>query len=109
MSFHVGQRVICVRAVYPALAEHYSYIKNWPVKDTIYTIRAIEADGDLVGVRLHEIVNPPTLTTQGVCEPGFTGEWFRPLTERKTDISVFTEILDRENDKRRIKPPAEVS
>lgn len=37
----------------------------------------------------------------GVWCAGFNASWFRPITEKKTPIDVFTQILDRVNGKNR--------
>lgn len=82
MSFRVGQRVVCVddkpRLVAPVLVR----------RGHIYTVTDVfETWSGLVGVLLAE-VDPGLL-------PGWHADRFRPITERKTDISVFTEILNR--------------
>ena len=42
---------------------------------------------------LEEIINPPCPYYEGTFEPSFFSLHFRPVTERKTDISVFTDAL----------------
>ena len=44
---------------------------------------------------LEEIVNPPYRYVEGTFEPSFFPSHFRPLAERKTDISLFTAMLYR--------------
>ena len=97
MSFHVGQRVVCVNDEWQDWWPHYEYWwPHKPIKGHIYTIRAVRYDpirkGD--GVLLYEIHNPERLWGDGnTGEGGFMAYKFRPLTERKTDISVFKRIL----------------
>jgi hypothetical protein len=45
------------------------------------------------GVRLHEIRNPDVKYCDGTTECAFDVRGFRPVTERKTDISVFKRML----------------
>ena len=45
-------------------------------------------------ILLEELVNPPSLYVEGTFEPSFNFSHFRPLVERRTDISIFTRILD---------------
>ena len=82
--FRVGQKVVCVDAEgSPSL-----------VKNKIYTISHIRSKahshwrgqfGFWIGLFLHE-TNPRF-------SGGFAPQRFRPVVERKTDISVFTEML----------------
>jgi hypothetical protein len=67
-----------------------------PVVGEIYTIRAVTASRRWLGeqvVKLVEISNPP----RSCGEVWYQGTGFRPIVERKTDISVFEEILRRES------------
>lgn len=96
MNFRVGQKVVCVDM------NTYGRLSRWkgervPNADQVYTIRAVfvSDDGlDEVGVLLEEIRNPINWTGQ---EFGFLASRFRPVVERKTDISTFTKILDDVN------------
>lgn len=77
--FYSGQKVVCVDDS-PSMWGDDSGVK----KGEIYTILEVLFDGE--GVTLWEI------NTQ----PSYVGYWahrFRPITEKKTDISVFQEIL----------------
>jgi len=90
MTFRVGQKVVCIRGPFGCYVEG----KKQPNMGELYTIRAIYTDvlrpqyG--VGLHLEEIENPTSLDGK---EPGFYSSRFRPVVERKTDITVFTEIL----------------
>lgn len=72
---------------------------NVPKPGGTYTIREVYVDPATkeIGIRLVEVVNAP-ITTDGyssiLMEVGWCWYEFRPLTERKTDISVFTKILE---------------
>jgi hypothetical protein len=46
------------------------------------------------GILLEEISNPPCPYFEGTFEPSFFPSHVRPFTDRKTDISVFKEMLN---------------
>jgi hypothetical protein len=89
MTFHVGQKVVCVNASgLEAVARRLSV--DVPKQGAVYTIRSFYISD---GVFLEEVRNPPN--------PGYP-EWdiaawhawrFRPI--RETDISIFTAMLNR--------------
>jgi hypothetical protein len=89
--FHVGQKVVCVSG--------RSHKREWcgetdVVVGAIYTIRAIYTEVMQprlgVGLVFEEIIHPAGPRGR---EPGFYSSRFRPIVERKTDISVFTKML----------------
>jgi len=98
--FHEGQKVICVEDDFIIPGWALGLNINFPVKGQIYTIKAIYVyphhDETYYGFVLHEIVNKwfPFLSVSNG-QPTFSSECFRPLEEQKTDISVFTQILDK--------------
>ena len=68
---------------------------NLPVLNGIYTIRDF-VPADVYGpeqIRLVEIRNPSGGRWE--YEPSFAPKRFRPAVERKTDISIFTEMLTK--------------
>jgi hypothetical protein len=88
MSFHVGQKVACIddRPSGP-------WTRRWLVLHCVYTVARIlppidpeyqDHLGSTFGVDLLEIPDKPN---------GFGGLRFRPIIERKTDISIFTAML----------------
>lgn len=90
-NFHVGQKVVCIKASWRP-AQGSMRAANAPHYGRVYEISGLDFDGDrlfleLVGCELH-----PELCTQS-----FEAGAFRPVIERKTDISIFTEILHRAN------------
>lgn len=90
--FRVGQKVVCVKG---PLLKNSNTIQ--PKIGEIYTIREIYVDplgGE--GLRLVEIICPKH--SSGM-EYGYFRSRFRPVVERKTDISVFTEILKTKRNK----------
>jgi hypothetical protein len=89
MTFHVGQKVVCVKAEWSDLNGETA-----PVAGGIYTIRAIITyPDDFAGLLLVEIINAPRYYAEGLFECDFIATKFRPIVERKTDISIFTAML----------------
>lgn len=91
--FHVGQKVVCVDGA-PDLSG-LTLLGTWdasklPTKGQIYTITQVGIfhvwdSQKRPCVHVSEIVRPPD-------QPVWAHR-FRPVAERKTDISVFTEML----------------
>ncbi len=75
--FCVGMKVVCTNDDgWP----DPSLLPTTPVRGGVYTIRrvGITPDGG-IGVKVHEIVNPPIRTKWGnISEPGFSASRFRP-------------------------------
>lgn len=97
MSFHVGQKVVCVDDVYES--RNWKFIPNRPVKNGIYHIRDIRESYYGIGFLLREIVNPPHpfgLWDHGGREGIFPSWRFRPLQERSTEtgMSILRSLLN---------------
>jgi hypothetical protein len=62
----------------------------------VYRIRAIvDGPANGPGLLLEELMNPVVQFPDGlVAEPRFSIAFFRPVVERKTDISIFIRMLD---------------
>jgi hypothetical protein len=73
--FRVGQKVVCVDA------------RGTLQKDAIYTVLGIELAPS--GRTILQVDCPPDI---GGCS-GYYATRFRPIVERKTDISVFKAML----------------
>ena len=99
MTFHVGQKVVCINDQ----ADDQWDGETVPVKGVVYTIREIGEglahyggpDGPLIpnlGFRLEEIRNPKLrkLNHEPI-EVWFAWQQFRPV--QTTDISVFEAML----------------
>lgn len=90
-NFQVGQKVVCIKRGRWSGVEVCS-----PKYGDILTIRAItkscrEAEP---GLMFEEIKNPEMVFGCGcLCEPDFSVWRFRPITKKKTDISIFTAML----------------
>lgn len=90
MTFRVGQKVVCMDAATPRLASIVRWIfgMGWPlVSGAAYTVERLAVVFNQEVVVLVEVKNAALL------EGAFRRNRFRPVVERKTDISVFTEIL----------------
>jgi hypothetical protein len=92
MTFRVGQRVVCVDA---SRGRPLRGARATLVKNAIYTIRKIEIWNDVTGVYLEEIIEPvlDVWLDRGPTEPCWRLSRFRPVVERKTDISIFKRLL----------------
>lgn len=93
MNFRVGQKVVCVDASpKPTLGIAWTF-ESLPIREgEIYTIVGTETRGGFLGVYLHEVKsNGPPFNDGG--ERSFWPFRFRPIIEKKTDISIFTEML----------------
>lgn len=95
MTFRIGQKVVCIRDDWRTVLGEVR-----PVKGCVYTIRSLSVDerGDLF-LRLHEIINQPHRYAERSGECEFWSIAFRPVVERKTDISAFERMLTPSNTK----------
>jgi hypothetical protein len=92
MTFRIGQKVVCVDASDGVVGA--SMFSDRLVKGNIYTIRGFNSPdylNDTLGLLLEEIIGE--ISTSWDEEYGFRQNRFRPIVERKTDISVFTAML----------------
>jgi hypothetical protein len=93
MTFRVGQKVVCIDA--SGIKKSFEMCPNRPVKGCVYTVRSIFDDGLL----LEEVVNPPNMTWKSgeTGEAGWCFHRFRPIVERKDEIS-FTEGAPKDSE-----------
>lgn len=96
MSFHVGQKVVCVDTAerHRTLVPASTYLRV----GAVYTIRWVgecpyKPWDDGPTVRLEEIIRPDHVDIPEWNDFPFSATRFRPAIERKTDIGVFTEML----------------
>jgi hypothetical protein len=107
MRFYIGQRVVCVGG--RATSRSPAFWKAWreqhkiiiPQRGIVYTIRDTRMAKDgTQRARLMEIINPAVPFTDAPDqEPWFQSASFRPVVERKTDISIFTRMLTPEKER----------
>ena len=87
--FRVGQKVVCVNDEPSNLGGSRREV---PIKGHIYTVSA---------VGLTNILDPqqlPCILVEELERRPYEAHWasrFRPIIERKTDISIFREILSK--------------
>lgn len=93
LDWHVGMKVVCVDG-----SNRYASNIVLPKAGTVYTIRKIVASWPhwltakpKPAIWLEEIVRPVGL--HGVEHP-YGADRFRPVQTKKTDISIFTVMLD---------------
>lgn len=90
--FRVGQKVVCVDA-----RDTNSHGLPEIVEGGVYTIRWVGVDDYKLCVRLVEVprnaLAPPFTTPPEFLDWPFYASRFRPVVERKTDISIFTAML----------------
>jgi hypothetical protein len=95
-AFRVGQKVVCIEG----RPIGGSGFEIWPVEGAVYTVRELCISPWSAGVlmRLEEIHNAPIVYGRN----GIVSRWecafmvsrFRPIIERKTDISIFKAMLN---------------
>lgn len=86
MAFRVGQKVVCVDDKHPANPD------PMPIAGKVYTIRGFSrADFGEDGLLLEEVATG-ALHSNGN-ERGYMIRRFRPIVERKTDISCLKALL----------------
>lgn len=102
MAFYVGQKVCFVGDNEAPLSFYRGACKSndgvMPEYGEVYTVRSIFTQGARQGeylIRLDEIDNSRLKPfTVGGIEPGYPARCFRPIVERKTDISIFKAMLN---------------
>lgn len=86
MTFHVGQKVECIKAVHPEWDE-----PPFLTVGGVYTIENVyEPVEGQCALELVELPQPGN----ALVFPGFRAEHFRPIVERKTSIEVFERMLN---------------
>lgn len=103
MNFRIGQKVVCVDDANFAVDKDplgKRALPNRPIKGCVYTVRGF-VDHD--AIYLEEIRNPKNVKWgDGIGEGAFYAKRFRPIVERKTDISFAVEILRKATRKRSV-------
>lgn len=97
MTFHVGQKVVRVGSVgsgdisrEKARSMRYSF----PEMGAVVTIKTLNywPRGTILTFHEHDNSHIQRML-ESPYEPGFAAQNFRPIVERKTDISIFTAML----------------
>lgn len=89
--FYIGQKVVCVDD------SQETGISVPLTEGKIYEITSIRRKGDAIGIQVYGVNIERQIGRNMIYEDHFAAERFRPIIENKTDISVFTEILDDVN------------
>lgn len=90
--FRIGQKITCIAVL--ESSDALKFIPNRPVLNGVYTVRADALVYNEQYLLLEELHNPADDWSEiGYGEPPFWHGLFRPLVERKTDISIFTAML----------------
>lgn len=93
MTFYVGQKVVCVYAGGDPAFDDWDESERIVVGQ-IYTIRRVYIDHDGEDcVWLDEVQRSHLSRIDWGPDVGYGAYRFRPVVERKTDISIFEEIL----------------
>jgi hypothetical protein len=94
--FSVGQKVVCVKIGRGAYWAAHNKLTDANLGG-LYTIRDIFTGMDgRAALRFDEIHNRMHANGQ---EFGFWAHRFRPIVERKTDISIFTSMLHKKKER----------
>jgi hypothetical protein len=101
-NWFIGQEIVCLDD-FLAEKNYYSWFGKiyegiiYPEKDKIYTIRSISDFKNRICFHVKEIKNIDMDFYGGFHEVFFEDKHFAPLVKQKTDISIFTEILNKAN------------
>jgi hypothetical protein len=105
--FRIGMKVVCVNDEWKdanGIEIPGIYLVYMPIKNCVYTIRGIVPnlflDGS-AGLTFKEIAPITGPNISGGEE--YSARCFRPVIERKPDISCFVRILDKVNSKQSAK------
>src|SRR5581483_84243 len=100
MTFRIGQKVVRVGAMPTYEHAWAKRIKfSYPAVGEIVTIKTINNWPTGAILTFYEHDNSALAGNVSQIEPGFGAKHFRPIVERKTDISVFTQILRKASKK----------
>lgn len=102
-NFEVGQKVVCIHdGLVPPVGHILLHPIIFPQKGAVYTVRLVKVCWGIPGILLEEIPNQicKLMDMYGIvfeCDVIFNAECFRPVVTRKTDISIFTSMLNTTN------------
>ncbi len=94
MMFRVGQKVVGIGYNCGGDRDKLPPGANMPAVGSVYTIRSINEWSDVTLITLQEVDNRHLIGFDGYSlEPGYNIRAFRPIVERKTDISALKALL----------------
>lgn len=92
-----GNKVVCVRSPSTKFLRGH----EGPKVNQVYTIRSVSSGTNTfgeqaIGFRLVELVLPEWNTTDGIMEPLFSSDCFRPLVTKtiEEDMEIFAPLLN---------------
>lgn len=98
IHFHVGQKVVCVNDEWPeAVYRGQIFPPRVPMLNEVLTIVSISPatlSAPWVHLTFQEIEHCQRVGDVSA-DVGYGSEHFRPVVERKTDISIFTDMLTK--------------
>lgn len=97
LDWHVGMKVVAVGGGEdgPRSIKNKPSDAQMPKRGSVYTIRQMNMWPDGLTILLEELDNSHLIARGfGTIEPGFNAAKFRPVQTRKTDISIFTALLN---------------
>jgi hypothetical protein len=99
MTFRVGQKVVCVED-HDVVGTGVWYDDDRIARGEIYTIKRLWVD--ILGNPVCDLVerSRDTASNYWGFRLGYCRTRFRPIVEKKTDISIFTALLDPANHKK---------
>lgn len=88
-----GVKCVCVDNIIPIGPEVMQCLEA----GKMYTIRAVEHFEGGMGITVNEIVNPSFMYNEGISEPVYRLDRFRPLITRtqEQDVALFKSLLNK--------------
>lgn len=97
LDWHVGMKVVCIEM--NVRNADVRLFPDLPQKGRVYTVsRITTAFTGEIGIQLRE-VNTPIVGRKHKKQGLFPARWFRPVQKRKSDISIFTAMLNDQRSK----------
>jgi hypothetical protein len=93
-QFFVGQRVTMIKDVGHWVTGPEDVGLLMPEFGVVYIIRELYMGASELFLRFKELRNEKVAHLEGVEEPAFAANVFRPLVERKNDTEAFIKALD---------------
>lgn len=92
MTFHVGQRVVCVDDNWP-IGQCICDEEAFPLKiGAVYTVRDLDSKKTYLRIRVHEFIRQNPCGFERHYDWPFRATRFRPLEEKPERIAIFREI-----------------
>lgn len=86
MNWKIGQKTVCIKNLKPRPGEEDIIV---PMIGEIYTIRDVTTDGRLTGLLLVEVTNRIRRYQDGLFEPAFDSDAFRPIVDIGDEVEEY--------------------